>query len=121
MARAEITLPASSSKTSTVTTPDARRDLALGGYCGLGRLTALPLRTPPEMGLGETGCVLEAAGGFGFAVGGAAAAELEAGGLALVVDVVLSETGATLGGGDCGAGCAGWFVTALVSLLFSSL
>src|SRR5689334_5372135 len=47
---ADTTLPSSSSRTSTVTRPSARNPLAFGGYSGMGRLMALPLRTPPETG-----------------------------------------------------------------------
>src|SRR6185436_17037462 len=49
-ALAEITFPLSSTVTCTLTTPDAWAALAIGGYAGWGRLMALPLSTPPEIG-----------------------------------------------------------------------
>src|SRR6266536_6193607 len=61
LALAEITLPASSITTSTVTTPDILIFFAVSGYMGLGNETAVPLRTPPEIGLRR---------GFGTALGG---------------------------------------------------
>src|SRR3989442_9505430 len=51
LACAEITLPLSSTTTSTSTVPDVRERRAISGYAGTGRLKALPLRTPPDMGL----------------------------------------------------------------------
>src|SRR5438105_9987700 len=48
---AEITLPFMSMTTSTSTTPVERARLAISGYMGAGRLSALPLSMPPEMGL----------------------------------------------------------------------
>src|SRR5256885_10722571 len=61
IACAETTLPFSSISTWTTTVPAACAALAIGGYAGLGRLIALPLSTPPEIG---------ARGGVGFASGG---------------------------------------------------
>src|SRR6185295_9146766 len=60
-AAAEITLPFSSIVTCTTTVPAAWACRAIGGYAGLGRLIALPLSTPPEIG---------ALGGVGVAFGG---------------------------------------------------
>src|ERR1044071_1626212 len=123
-ARAEITLPSSSSKTSTVTIPAARTDLAPGGYCGLGRLMALLLSTPPDNGLDATadGSVA-AADGAGFVVKGEGVevedVEVEAGGLAFAVDV-LFESGAGLGVG-CGGAVVGSLTATLLSAFFSSL
>src|SRR6185503_16266214 len=58
LALAESTLPYSSITTSTVTTPAVLNFFAISGYPGLGKSMAVPLRTPPEMGLrrglGET-------------------------------------------------------------------
>src|SRR5256714_10259537 len=48
---AEITLPFVSMTTSTSTVPATRVRLAMSGYAGAGRLRALPLSMPPEMGL----------------------------------------------------------------------
>src|SRR2546423_3560828 len=48
---AEITLPFMSMTTSTSTTPVERARLAISGYMGAGRLSALPLSMPPETGL----------------------------------------------------------------------
>src|SRR6185295_13857015 len=58
---AETTLPFSSMSTCTTTVPEACAARAIGGYAGLGKLIALPLRTPPEMG---------ARGGVGLTSGG---------------------------------------------------
>ena len=60
-AAAEITLPFSSIVTWTTTVPDAWACRAIGGYAGFGRLIALPLSTPPEIG---------ALGGVGLGGGG---------------------------------------------------
>src|SRR5687767_13493704 len=46
--------------TCTTTVPEAWAALAIAGYAGLGKLMALPLRTPPETG----------ARGVGFGSGG---------------------------------------------------
>jgi hypothetical protein len=35
-----------------LTAPEARTALAAGGYGGLGKLTALPFNTPPDICLG---------------------------------------------------------------------
>src|SRR2546423_6322903 len=48
---AEITLPFVSMTTLTSTIPIVRARLAISGYMGAGRLRALPLSMPPEMGL----------------------------------------------------------------------
>src|SRR6185503_118505 len=45
---AETTLPLSSTVTWTTTVPEALAALATGGYCGFGKLIALPFNTPPE-------------------------------------------------------------------------
>src|SRR5882724_9539020 len=63
-ARAEITPPFSSMVTWTTTVPEACACLAIAGYGGLGRLIALPLSTPPEIG---------ARGGAGGGGGGSSA------------------------------------------------
>ena len=51
---ADVTRPPSSTSTWTVTAPDALTARAAGGYGGLGRLTAFPLSTPPEIVFGGT-------------------------------------------------------------------
>src|SRR6185295_13819317 len=63
---AAITLPFSSIVTCTTTVPAACAALAIGGYAGLGKLMALPFRTPPEMGA-RGGVGLGASGGGGSA------------------------------------------------------
>src|SRR6266850_5041866 len=50
IACAEITFPFSSINTWTCTAPAACALLAIGGYGGVTRCTALPLSTPPEIG-----------------------------------------------------------------------
>src|ERR1044071_4657364 len=66
VALAAITLPISSMTTSTTTMPEARALLAAGGYAGFGKLTALPLSTPPETGVNiGFGTRTAAAGGGG--------------------------------------------------------
>src|SRR5438270_3455581 len=62
-ALAEITLPLSLINTWTLTAPPARTARAAGGYGGLGKLVALPFKTPPET-------VFGAGGGDGLAFGG---------------------------------------------------
>jgi hypothetical protein len=79
-ARAEITLPDSSIVTCTVTVPEACVALAIGGYAGFGRLMALPLSTPPEMGaLGPD----EAVGFGGGGGGGSSTATVEGEGVSI--------------------------------------
>src|SRR5215813_10649067 len=64
---AETTLPFSSISTWTTTVPAACAALAIGGYAGFGKLMALPLRTPPEMGA-RGGVGVEAGGGGSSAI-----------------------------------------------------
>src|SRR6266571_1748117 len=52
-ARAETTLPFSSTTTSTCTTPSVRIRRATSGYTGVGRLRALPFSTPPDTGFSK--------------------------------------------------------------------
>src|SRR6266567_873327 len=52
-ARAETTLPVSSTTTSTCTTPSVRIRRATSGYTGVGRLIAFPLSTPPDTGFSK--------------------------------------------------------------------
>src|SRR2546429_7992734 len=52
-ARAETTLPFSSTTTSTCTTPSVRIRRATSGYTGVGRLRAFPFSTPPDTGFSK--------------------------------------------------------------------
>src|SRR5947209_553439 len=63
-ARAETTLPFSSTTTSTCTTPSVRIRRATSGYTGVGRLRAFPLSTPPDTGFSKG----RGAGGASFSV-----------------------------------------------------
>src|SRR5581483_10487057 len=60
---AEITLPFSSISTCTCTEPAACALRAIAGYGGVTRWTALPLRTPPEIGACGVGFGVGAGGG----------------------------------------------------------
>ena len=66
-ARAEITLPRSSTATCTRTSPDARICFAICGYDGIGNSSARPFRTPPFAGrFAGSGFILGVVGvGFG--------------------------------------------------------
>src|SRR5437870_7787188 len=63
-ARAETTLPFSSTTTSTCTTPSVRIRRATSGYRGVGRLRAFPFSTPPDTGFSKG----RGAGGASFSV-----------------------------------------------------
>ena len=76
MALAAITLPLSSTRTWTLTGPDAPAARATGGYGGCGSEMALPFRTPPATLLGvlpgrSVGCGVSdevIGGGYGVLV-----------------------------------------------------
>src|SRR5436853_422686 len=67
MARAEMTLPASSTVTSTTTAPLTRAVFASGGYDGSTRRVAEPCSTPPDlrMTFGGSGFFSSTGGGGG--------------------------------------------------------
>src|SRR6185503_1397132 len=107
VALAETTLPVSSSTTSTITVPCVLIRLAASGYTGGGREIAVPLRTPPEMGL-RIGRGPGAGGGSSMTTRGTSVSGLTTGVLrstapeAILPALVDAE-------GNCGASVTGVF------------